>query len=54
MDPDKTLSEIREIIDTPVDPDYNRLVDLVDALDQWLFAGGYLPHDWKWRGSGCQ
>lgn len=54
MDPDKTLSEIREILDTTIDRDYDRLADLVEELDAWLFAGGYLPHDWKWRGSGCQ
>jgi hypothetical protein len=54
MDPDQTLAEIREILEQEIDRDHDRLVELVDALDQWLFAGGYLPHDWKWRGSGCQ
>lgn len=54
MDPDALLSEIREILDQAVDPDYERLAECIDALGQWLFAGGYLPHDWKVRGSGCQ
>lgn len=54
MDPDETLNNIRDILDTKVDPDYDQLSELFKGLDDWLCAGGFLPHDWKWRGSGCR
>lgn len=54
MDPDETLNCIRDIIDTVVDPNYDELVNLFESLDDWLCGGGFLPHDWKWRGSGCK
>lgn len=54
MDPDETLNGIRGILDTSVDRDYDRLAGLFEDLDNWLCAGGFLPHDWKWRGSGCK
>lgn len=49
MDPDETLNCIRDILDTLVDPDYDQLARLFESLDDWLCAGGFLPHDWKWR-----
>lgn len=52
MDPNVTLQRIRKIL-----ADYareseehelaNELVDRIDALDNWLTCGGYLPSDWN-------
>lgn len=54
MNPNESLDSIRAILDTIVDPDYNELMDLVEGLDNWLSAGGSLPKEWEWRGSGCE
>jgi hypothetical protein len=58
MDVDATLAELRELIacrrDDP-DGHYweasstDRLIELVDALDQWLCKGGYHPKDCRDR-----
>ena len=56
MDPNKTLEDLRaelawlhgETTDTP-DPEY--VLDLFEALDQWLSQGGFLPADWQGRKS---
>ncbi len=60
MDPDATLREIREIIkashkevcdDEDKEFEYlenmGRLTELVEALDNWITGGGFLPNDWK-------
>ena len=54
MDPDANLEEQRrlaeEILDdeSPVDNTKSlRLAELVQALDEWIRAGGFLPGDWK-------
>lgn len=46
MDPNATLAAIREITgrDEHADPE---LAELVDALDQWLSKGGFLPAAWQ-------
>ena len=59
MDPNANLSEIRglilkaEVLETedkslPSD-DSDRLVELVNALDEWMTAGGFLPRHWMVR-----
>ena len=57
MDPNANLREQRErarqIIamldaDDPIDPnDAGRLADLVEALDDWITSGGFLPDRWQ-------
>ncbi len=48
MDPNKTLEDIREILAT--EDDYvqraGELATLVQALDEWLTSGGFLPEAW--------
>jgi hypothetical protein len=57
MDPDANLKEQRELVRdirryienegrAPTD-DTDRLVDLVEALDEWIVKGGFLPRDWR-------
>jgi len=64
MDPDEALRVIREIIGRyGVEPrssigrdDAVRLFEHIDALDEWLSRGGFLPAAWScaapaWRGA---
>lgn len=30
-----------------MDPDANRLAELVEALDNWLVCGGFRPRAWR-------
>lgn len=50
MDPDETLRQIRELVaDQLEQPTYEKgrkLAALVDALDEWIIHGGFLPRDW--------
>lgn len=48
VDPDECLRRIREILqlDRP-ELEASRLVELVQALDEWIGMGGYLPKDWR-------
>lgn len=56
MDPDATLRQLRAAMtecrtalhdDGDRLPDATRgLVELVDALDEWLSYGGFLPQEW--------
>jgi hypothetical protein len=57
MDPDATLQEIRRIIqlnNTAGQPDSDgidgdeigRLFEYVEALDNWITGGGFIPTDW--------
>ena len=49
MDPNATLKEIREIIKLHNDsnaPDLSRLVELIEALDEWISNGGFRPEGW--------
>ena len=65
MDPDANLAEQRRIIArmnqhsmtvscacTKCVDDGARLAELVQALDEWLTRGGFLPPSWgkHWRG----
>lgn len=53
MDPDAALAQIRELIikqqtDNELnDTDTDRLVELIDGLDEWMTKGGFLPTDWS-------
>jgi len=52
MDPNATLADIRQAINTlndHEDRDVAALVSAVDALDSWLSGGGFLPNDWQPR-----
>lgn len=56
MDPNTTLNTIREAIEDWNDgriDDREALACLVgdiDALDEWLTRGGFLPADWNRKG----
>ncbi len=54
MDPDANLREMRRLVRKMVDDEYEvdsddamRLVELVQALDEWLSTGGFLPQSWR-------
>ena len=53
MDPNANLREQRELAkrlldhDREDDDDVWRLCELIEALDEWLSKGGYLPQDWQ-------
>ena len=55
MDPDTCLEEIRQLVEARqqaialagVTSNHDRLVELVDGLDQWLTAGGFFPTAWQ-------
>jgi hypothetical protein len=54
MDPNATLVEIRTLVaiglSEDLDPaDTHRLLMLVEALDDWLTGGGFLPTNWARR-----
>lgn len=49
MDPDACLEEIRTVVDQINDgvPGLaTALAELVDALDEWIIGGGFLPRAW--------
>ncbi len=51
MDPNETLRRIREYTGNPnypvaIDEAWDNLIELVDALDQWITRGGFLPSEW--------
>lgn len=52
MDPNATLKQIRALLDA-IDCDEDRsddtsdLITLVNALDEWLSNGGFLPKRWE-------
>lgn len=50
MDPDACLKEIREVvsqINDGVPGLATALAELVDALDEWIAKGGFLPNAWR-------
>jgi hypothetical protein len=55
MDPDATLAQIRELMATHHthndlgEEETAQLVELIDALDEWMTKGGFLPTDWNAR-----
>lgn len=48
MDPDACLARIREAAeaDRMQGPPYDSLAELVQAMDEWLSKGGFLPQAW--------
>ena len=56
MDPEIALIELREMAQDLVwsQPQSSRFAELFIGLDEWLSAGGFLPADWAYRGSGCR
>ncbi len=59
MDPDANLKEMRELYQkmrkyenllvarSVIQDDSMRLIELLEAMDEWLSKGGFLPEDWK-------
>jgi hypothetical protein len=52
MDPNANLAELRRIVERHANSeasegDYSRALDLVEALDDWIARGGFLPSDWQ-------
>lgn len=52
MDPTANLAEQRRIVaavlsGTSHHDDLTRLAELVEALDEWITRGGFLPTQWK-------
>jgi hypothetical protein len=55
MDPNETLKQIRELLTEwwrcgDREEEYSVLVNIVDkieALDDWITSGGFLPADWQ-------
>lgn len=55
MDPNETLRRIRALtkrVNSEQDLDDGpgtliELAELVEALDQWMSAGGFGPHEWQ-------
>lgn len=53
MDPDEALAELRRLAhdytEDQVDDEHEaalRLIELFQALDQWVCNGGFLPAEW--------
>lgn len=51
MDPNANLKEQRRIVTRIINgtasaSDVERLADLVEALDNWISRGGFLPDSW--------
>ncbi|CAB4131449.1 hypothetical protein UFOVP276_204 [uncultured Caudovirales phage] len=57
MDPNETLNQLRESVKDwyantlPVNSveaiaELGRVIELVQAMDDWLSKGGFLPNDW--------
>jgi len=55
MDPNSNLKEQLEITERMLDPDSEyvdsgdalRLAELVEALNEWIRKGGFLPKKWQ-------
>ena len=51
MDPTANLKELRELYksvlkDGSDNDTLNRMAELIEALDQWITNGGFLPNQW--------
>lgn len=52
MDPNAALAEIRRLYglaEWTANPDLQELGEKVEALDDWLTSGGFLPDEWSTR-----
>ncbi|MFD7161410.1 hypothetical protein ACFV9C_42965 [Kribbella sp. NPDC059898] len=48
MDPNETLAMIRALVSSQLELECGgELAELVQALDEWMSGGGFLPHDWQ-------
>jgi hypothetical protein len=56
MDPNEVLKRLREYVKDWSEATLNRddsaddldtVLDLFDALDTWIAAGGFIPRDWE-------
>lgn len=47
MDPTANLEEIRNMLLGDKDTKTARLSELINALDQWIAGGGFLPMQWR-------
>lgn len=47
MDVNAALDELRAIINRRDPEEYERALELVEAIDQWLSKGGFLPNAWN-------
>ena len=53
MDPNAALTEIRNLASQALEPsglepdEHERLAEVVEALDEWLSKGGFLPEPWE-------
>lgn len=47
LDPNETLDRIRDILYGATDDYPHELADLIEALDHWIMAGGFLPAQWS-------
>lgn len=46
MDPNAALEELRRITRRASAGDFERMCELVEALDGWISGGGFLPGGW--------
>lgn len=50
MDPNATLAQIRHMVkEGSFCEDFAEIAELIEALDEWLSKGGYLPAEWQGR-----
>lgn len=46
MDPNEALRELRHLM-ASYEYDRDRAAELFNALDGWIFGGGFLPRGWE-------
>jgi len=46
MDPNATLTELRELLADGTPEGAEMALERFEALDEWLSKGGYKPADW--------
>jgi hypothetical protein len=51
MDPNACLKEMLKLATTADECGFERLAELVLALDGWLKMGGFLPRRWEGKGT---
>jgi hypothetical protein len=51
MDPNATLERMRSIADNSRGHDLDEMIELFQALDDWLSRGGFLPREWNTPGA---
>lgn len=51
MDPNEALETIRSLYRDHGPDEWGQLADAVEALDDWLSKGGFLPAEWEMKGN---